>query len=286
MSGKVIHREEYPFEILAEFGLSEKMICDLPELVHENLENGGMSPLLPLTIQQPFGYTRLYARFRFIDTDDGIDVYFTPKLKEMNLVNFSESESKRLLEGKVIVSDVEENFVTDEGVDDVHKIKAFVQLDKQTNSIVYTPTQVIGRNLKTIVERFELTDENLKELLDGNLVTASIDWSDGTSGVMTFGIDLFSLNGVYLASGRQEDWKRGVRMPLPHYSFGNDGCWVSNLDVFTYVPEEEFTKDILDAMERQAKQAGLVMESRVAHEQYENDKQEIEGEETTSQITR
>lgn len=286
MSEKVIHREEYPFEILAEFGLSQKMISDLPELVHLQLENGGMSPLLPLTIQQPFGYTRLYARFCFIDTDDVIDVYFTPKLKEMNLVNFSESESKRLLEGKVIVSDVEENFVTDEGVDDVHKIKAFVQLDKQTNSIVYTPTQVIGRNLKTIVERFGLTDEHLKELLDGNLVTASIDWSDGTPGVITVGINLFSLNGVCLTSGQPKDWERIVHIPMPEYSFGNDGCWVSKLNVFTYVPEEEFTKDILDAMERQAKQAGMDFESRVAHSQHETDQHVSEGEETASQITR
>ncbi len=43
MEEKRFHREDYPLDILAEFGLTEEMIYDLPEFVHETLERGGKS---------------------------------------------------------------------------------------------------------------------------------------------------------------------------------------------------------------------------------------------------
>ena len=44
----LFHRQDYPFSILKEFGLTEQMIMDLPESVHISLERGGYSPLLPI----------------------------------------------------------------------------------------------------------------------------------------------------------------------------------------------------------------------------------------------
>ena len=54
-----------------------------------------------------------------------------------------------------------------------------------------------------------------------------------------------------------------MRRVMPRYSFGNDGCWLNKDGRLTYVPEEEFTKDILDELERIAKLHGMVSE---AHE--------------------
>lgn len=76
----LFHRQDYPFSILKEFGLTEQMIMDLPESVHISLERGGYSPLLPIKIEQPFGYTECYARFFLIDTEEGISLMFSPKL--------------------------------------------------------------------------------------------------------------------------------------------------------------------------------------------------------------
>ena len=67
MTNKRFHRDEYPFDILGEFGLTENMIYDLPDYVHENIEMGGMSPLLPISIKQPFGCTHCYAKFCLIE---------------------------------------------------------------------------------------------------------------------------------------------------------------------------------------------------------------------------
>ena len=108
MTNKRFHRDEYPFDILGEFGLTENMIYDLPDYVHENIEMGGMSPLLPISIKQPFGCTHCYAKFCLIEVEDGIDVLFSPKLKEADLSNFLKQDRQLLLEGKTIVSEVEE----------------------------------------------------------------------------------------------------------------------------------------------------------------------------------
>lgn len=283
MSEKKFHREEYPLDILAEFGLSEQMVYDLPDFVHETIELGGKSPLLPLTIEQPFGCTHLYAKFCLVETEDGMDVLFSPKLKEMNLEEFSEREKKLLLEGKVIVSEIEEKFVTEE---DVQRIKAFVQIDKDTNSVVYTPTQVIGRNLKNVSEEFNLSDEDLKKLSEGSLVTISEENEEGSPEYITIGIDLFSDKGVVLVPGQVEQWERAVRKSMPEYSFGNDGCWINRHGVLTYIPENEFTKDILDVMERQAKQAGMAMESHFEQDGYGNGRSSSEAEDLSHQITR
>ncbi len=286
MPEKKFHRDEYPLDILAEFGLSERMVYDLPDFVHETIEAGGKSPLLPLKVEQPFGCTHLYAKFCLVEKEEGIDVLFSPKLKEMNLADFTEREKEQLLEGKVIVSDVKENIVTDEGVEDVQDIKAFVQIDKETNSVAYTPTQVIGRNLKNISEVFDLDDEDLKKLLDGELVTIQESSEGGKPEFITIGIDLFSDKGVRLVPGLSEQWERVVRKGMPEYSFGNDGCWVNKHGVLSYVPEEEFTKDILDVLERQARQADMAMESQHEREGHIREYDRGDEEESSRQITR
>lgn len=116
------------------------MIYDLPEFVHETLERGGKSPLLPICVEQPFGVTHAYAKFCFIETEEGLDVMFSPKLKIINLDTFSEEERQALLCGKVIVAEVDDKAVTDEGVEEMQRIQAFVQLDRDTNGVIYTPT--------------------------------------------------------------------------------------------------------------------------------------------------
>lgn len=171
MEEKRFHREDYPLDILAEFGLTEEMIYDLPEFVHETLERGGKSPLLPICVEQPFGVTHAYAKFCLIETEEGLDVMFSPKLKSINLDAFSEEERQSLLSGKVIVAEVDDKAVTDEGVEEMQRIQAFVQLDRDTNGVIYTPTQVIGRNLNAVATEYELSGEDLNSFWKGGLVT-------------------------------------------------------------------------------------------------------------------
>ena len=105
MEEKQFSRQNYPLDILGEFGLTEEMIYDLPDFVHETIERGGKSPLLPISVEQPFGVTRGYAKFSLVYTEDGIDVVFYPKLNKAHLDAFNEEQKEALLAGKVIVRD-------------------------------------------------------------------------------------------------------------------------------------------------------------------------------------
>lgn len=261
MTNKRFHRDEYPLDILGEFGLTEDMIYDLPDYVHENIEMGGMSPLLPISIKQPFGCTHCYAKFCLIGVEDGIDVMFSPKLKEADLSNFLKQDRQLLLEGKTIVSEVEEAVLQDDGSESKKKVKAFVQFDKETNNVVYAPTQIIGRNLQTLTNEFDLSESELQGFWKGELVTTEITDDNEDMVNITIGIDLFSEKGVVLVPGGAAQWNRMVHQSMSEYSFGNDGCWVNRHGLLEYVPEENFTQDILEALERQARQSGLSTEA-------------------------
>lgn len=237
------------------------MIYDLPNYVHENIEMGGMSPLLPISIKQPFGCTHCYAKFCLIEVEDGIDVLFSPKLKEADLSNFLKQDRQLLLEGKTIVSEVEEAVLLDDGTENKRKVKAFVQLDKETNSVVYAPTQIIGRNLQTVTNEFDLSESELQGFWKGELVTTEMSDEDKVTANITIGIDLFSEKGVVLIPGGAAQWKRVVHKTMPEYNFGNDGCWVNRHGMLEYVPEENFTQDILEALESQARQSGIPKEN-------------------------
>jgi hypothetical protein len=284
MDEKIFHREEYPFDILAEFGLSEEMIYDLPDYVHTIIEMGGKSPLLPIAIEQPFGVTRAYAKFCLVETEDGLDVLFAPKLKQVNLDAFTELEKKKLLDGKVIVTDIDDVERHEDGTEDSQRIRAFVQLDKDTNDVVYSPTQIIGRNISAICAEYDLTGEDLQSFWNGNLVTVLTEKEDGGKEPVTIGVDLFTDKGIIVVPGTAEQWENTVRRTMPEYSFGNDGCWVNKKGHLFYVREEDFNDEILSVLERQAAKNGLPSqeEEQVQHQQ--NTPQQEE--EASKQMTR
>lgn len=252
MQEKRFHREDYPMDILSEFGLTEEMIYDLPDFVHESIEMGGKSPLLPITIQQPFGETQLYAKFCLFETENGMDVLFFPKLKSINLDQFAEHDKKMLLSGKVIVADIEDRKDDADG-EEPRIIKAFVQIDKDTSDVLYTPTQVIGRNLSAIAGEYDLDGEQLQRFWKGELVTIAETNDQGIDEPITIGVDLFTDKGVIVIPGTADLWENIVRRTMPEYSFGNDGCWVNRHGQLQYVPDEEFTKEIYDVLNRNAK---------------------------------
>lgn len=250
MQEKKFHREEYPLDILSEYGLTEEMVYDLPDFVHATLEMGGKSPLLPIVVEQPFGRTHAFAKFKLVETEEGLDVLFSPKLTSANLSQFTEREQMLLKEGKVIVANIEDSYVTDEGVEETQTIKAFVQLDKDTLGVVYCPTPLIGRNLNAISNEYDLTGEQLKSFWNGDLVTIQEENEYGENEDVTIGVDLFDDKGIVIVLGNSDNYQRTVRHPMPMYNFGNDGCWLNKDGQLRYVPEDEFTKDIQAELDR------------------------------------
>lgn len=255
---KKFNRESYPFDILEKFGLTEGMLLDLPDYVHDIIERGGKSPLLPLTVSQPDGKTvRCYAKFALVDFDGEPEVMFYPKFKQADLAPFDERQREALQEGKVIVADVMDRFVTDEGVEDEQRIKAFVQLDRDTNTVVYTPTPTIARNISALSDVYGLDGDEIRRFWDGNLVMTHVRNDEGVEETVTIGVDLNTETGVLAVPGIAEQWIMAVRRRMPEYSFGMEGCWVNRDGRLRYVHEEDFTSDIIEAQQEASRQREL-----------------------------
>ena len=255
---KKFNRESYPFDILEKFGLTEGMLLDLPDYVHDIIERGGKSPLLPLTVSQPDGKTvRCYARFALVDFDGEPEVMFYPKFKQADLAPFDERQREALQEGKVIVTDVTDTFVNDEGVEDEQRIRAFVQLDQDTNAVVYTPTPTIARNISALSDVYALEAADIRRFWDGNLVMTHVRNDVGVEETVTIGVDLNTETGILAVPGIAEQWIMAVRRRMPEYSFGMEGCWVNRDGRLRYVHEEDFTSDIIEAQQEASRQREL-----------------------------
>ena len=270
MEEKKFYREDYPLDILGEFGLTEEMIYDLPDFVHETIERGGKSPLLPISIEQPFGVTHGYAKFSLVDTEEGIDVVFYPRFKQANLAAFGEEQQN----------------ITQEGVEDIQRIKAFVQLDKDTNTVIYVPTPAIGKNLTAVAMEYDISGDDLLCIWDGDLITIKEATEQGVEDPVTIGVDLFTDTGVIVIPGTAAQWENTVRHTMPKYSFGNDGCWVNQDGRLSYVPEENFTKDIMDALQRLASQNGVTFQEQDIQQEQALQPQVGEVEEEQRQLVR
>ena len=186
----------------------------------------------------------------------------------------------------VIVADVDDPIITDEGVEDMQRIKAFVQLDKDTNGVIYTPTQAIGRNINAVANEYDLSGEDLQRFWDGDLVTIYEPTDEGGQDPVTIGVDLFMDTGVIVVPGTAEQWESTVRRSMPKYSFGTDGCWVNHDGRLSYVPEDSFTKDILDELERLAKKHGMVLQEPSTSQVQHHTAQEAESEDEQRQLAR
>jgi hypothetical protein len=205
---------------------------------------------------------RCYAKFALVDFDGEPEVMFYPKFKQADLAPFDELQREALLEGKVIVADVMDRFVTDEGVEDEQRIKAFVQLDQDTNTVVYTPTPTIARNISALSDVYGLDGDEIRRFWDGDLVMTRVRNDEGVEETVTIGVDLNTETGVLAVPGIAGQWIMAVRRRMPEYSFGMEGCWVNRDGRLRYVHEEDFTSDIIEAQQESSRQQELLLHAK------------------------
>lgn len=229
MNKRTFKEEEFPYYTLEQFGLSQEMIEDLPMNVLEDLKDGRRSPVLPIRVSDDEGniiYSR--TRIKFYRKEDGtIDVLFYPQLLRCNLEQYTEEEQKSMLEGKTIVS------VSPTGSTG----KFFVQIDTETNQVMYIPTPVIGRNLRSLMEHFHLTSAEIQIIQNGEPVTFLED-----DEMVTVGIDLNEKTGIRLATGDIKRWEQQRNNQFNQYNFGLFGCWIKDENgLLDYIHEDDYT---------------------------------------------
>ena len=242
MKRNSFEESEVPYQTLAKFGLTHEMIEDLPMHALDDISNGRPSPVLPVSMEVNEGY-RIKSRTRFAlvrMADGNVDVMFYPVLKYAPLDKFTKEQQELLKQGKAVVANV--------NMPDGNPIKAFVQIDGETNQVMAVPTPVIGRNLQVLSDELSLGGTELKSIQNGEALTFAVEDEP-----VTVGIDLKSDTGIRFANGDGEQWRKEGKREWDKYTFGIYGCWVmdddGNLD---YVPEEEYTEELWNEQKKAA----------------------------------
>ena len=227
------NEEQVPYGILCQYGLTREMVEDLPEAPYRDIMNGLLSPALPISVKDDAGNTiSASTRFRLVKTDDGsVDVLFYPRFTRCELDSYSEAEQIELRAGRVILS---------HSPDDPDR-KCFVQIDPDTNQVMYVPTPVIGRNIRNLMDRFELSTDDITLIQMGEAAVV------GTGkDVLAIGVDLSERTGIRMERGKSFKWNRDRGSGMDRFSFGIYGCWVKDANGdLSYVPEEEYSDEII-----------------------------------------
>lgn len=153
---------------------------------------------------------------------------------------YNEQVQNILKQGKAVVANV--------NIHDGNPIRAFVQIDGETNQVMAVPTPVIGRNLQVLSDELCLGGTELKSIQNGEALTFAVEDEP-----VTVGIDLKSDTGIRFANCDGELWRKEGKREWDKYTFGIYGCWVmdddGNLD---YVPEEEYTEELWNEQKKAA----------------------------------
>lgn len=230
---------EMPIKTLERFGLTEEMINDLPETVKRDLAEGRMSPLLPISMHHPDGNVyETQARIMLVPGSDG--VMFIPSLVACDLEKFTADERRLLEEGGAIAIDAN-RLQNDKPM--------YCQLDKQTNQVIMSPTEVVDRNLETVATHYRLSTSETARLQRGQPLT--IIESDRE---ITMGVNLLAHpSGIKIVRGGIDRFNAPSIVGLPRYSFGVEGCWVSDESgSLNYIKEENYTSEMNKALEEMA----------------------------------
>lgn len=233
MEHKAFNEDEIPYVELAQFGLYREMIEDLPMTALEAIQDGRLSPVLPIQVKDENGdIIRSRTRFKLSRQEDGkVDILFYPQLKRCDLSLYSEAAQEALLKGCAIVG-----LSPDDGV-----TKCFVQIDTETNHVMYVPTPVIGRNLRTLMDSFCMSSQDILRIQGGEPVT----FSEGDEQI-TAGIDLNDRTGVRIEVGDERKWRMNQEAALDKFNFGLWGCWIlDDGGGLSYIYEEDYTDEIL-----------------------------------------
>ena len=225
--------------LLRQYGLTREMIEDLPMHVLEDIGQGRRSPVLPIQVEdENENIIKSRTRFAFVRMEDGsVDVVFYPVLNQAPLEQYGQEQQKQLLAGKAILADM---------MMDGKQSKAFVQLDAETNQVIYAPTPVIGRNLQVLAGEMHLSSAEVKVIQNGEPLTFVMDDEP-----VTVGIDLNDSTGIRLCQGDDQKWKEQTKREWDKYTFGCYGCWMmdddGNLD---YVSEDDYTEELWNELSR------------------------------------
>lgn len=262
MNVNKINNSEIPYGVLETFGLTRNMIDDLPMDVLTRILSGQRSPVLPVEVKRENGEKVCSkARFSLVYAEDGkVDVMFHPVFQpigkklcmvtrdpstgkeNLNEVDTHTMYSDAVVEGLKSGRVVMDYMITDDG----RKMKAFLQLDPETNEVLAVPTTVIGRNLQVLTGEYGLTVAEMNCIQNGEVLTIAQEDEP-----ISVGLYLNSATGLRFEKGGEKRWKDCGARQWNKYSVGVFGCWMMDDGELSYIEEGDYTEEIWDEIERQ-----------------------------------
>ena len=239
---------EIPYSTLEKFGLTHEMVEDLPMFVLDDISNGKPTPVLPIRIKDDDGNTiESKARFALLRGENGnVDVVFYPVLKYAPLEQFDANQQELLKDGKSVMADV----TSPSG----EIIKAFVQIDTETNQVMAVPTAVIGLNMQVLSDELNLSSGEMKILQNGD----ALSFVSGEE-MVTVGVDLRNKTGLRFAEGDAQKWQEQGKRDWDKFTFGCYGCWVMDDDGnLGYVSEDDYTDELWSEQKKSAERNAAV----------------------------
>lgn len=239
---------EIPYSTLEKFGLTHEMVEDLPMFVLDDISNGKPTPVLPIRIKDDDGNTiESKARFALLRGENGkVDVVFYPVLKYAPLEQFDTNQQELLKDGKSVMADV----TSPSG----EIIKAFVQIDTETNQVMAVPTAVIGRNMQVLSDELNLSSGEMKILQNGD----ALSFVSGEE-MVTVGVDLRNKTGLRFAEGDAQKWQEQGKRDWDKFTFGCYGCWVMDDDGnLGYVSEDDYSDELWSEQKKSAERNAAV----------------------------
>lgn len=239
---------EIPYSTLEKFGLTHEMVEDLPMFVLDDISNGKPTPVLPIRIKDDDGNTiESKARFALLRGENGnVDVVFYPVLKYAPLEQFDANQQELLKDGKSVMADV----TSPSG----EIIKAFVQIDTETNQVMAVPTAVIGRNMQVLSDELNLSSGEMKILQNGD----ALSFVSGEE-MVTVGVDLRNKTGLRFAEGDAQKWQDQGKRDWDKFTFGCYGCWVMDDDGnLGYVSEDDYSDELWSEQKKSAERNAAV----------------------------
>ena len=244
MDQSKFNEDEIPYNILANFGLTQEMIEDLPESTYKKMKRGLPTPVLPIRVKAESGDTiTSRSKFALVRKGDGaVGVIFYPKLVTTDLSRFTDQQQAALKSGESIVADSKS--------DDGSSTPTYYQIDPDTNHVLSVPVAVLAANIQLLAEHMRLSKTEAACIRNGKPLTIM----DGNK-PFTMGVDLSSSNGIKAIDGDDTDFRNSVKRDWGQYNFGLNGCWTMDGDGNTaYVPEDEYTEEMWSEMKRRGNQ--------------------------------
>lgn len=229
-------KQDIPYKILEEYGLTRQMINDLPKNVMNMLLTGRITPPLPVKdMTQEGEETFSMAKISLIRKEDGsIDVLFRPRMEILDIDSLPSISEETIRSGKVVRTD-----------------KGYAQYNDAIEQLIQAPYGIVLHNIETLQVSAGLSQKDRDDLLKGKPVTIR----EGEYKGCTVGIDLENDKVIRLSKGTVQDWEKEESIDnMKKYNFGISGCWVCDeRNTLQYVEYNDYENhpDIMEAFEQQ-----------------------------------